>query len=784
MQRTRCRSVAVKEAESAGTTEVGLGPDNRFVGAFQPTPDPAYLKERLAVWERLAAKSKREVESKTKEAIKITLPDGSEKEGLSWSTTPLDIAQGISARLAKDAVVAMVKYSDPALQVVMVDVDKDEDDSDDEDEEFEGQLWDLTRPLEGDCTLELIKFDDPRGQSTFWHSSSHMMGSALEREFGGHLTMGPDVDGGYYYDIFLGDERLTDDDYQRIEKKMDTVRQEDAPFERLVLTRAEALELFKDNPFKVDLIRRKITDDTLTTAYRCGPLIDLCRGPHVASTGRVRAFKVTKHSASYYCASADNDSLQRVYGVSFPSDKQLKQHMRRLEEAKERDHRRIGKQQDLFFFDAIMSPGSCFWTKHGARLYNRLQELIRAEYRRRGFDEVITPNIVSESLFKTSGHYQNYKDDMYGFKVEGQEWFLKPMNCPGHCMMFDSKPRSWRELPIRMADFGVLHRNELSGTLSGLTRVRRFQQDDAHIFCREDQIKVEVSQALDFVFEMYELFGFEFSMALSTRPKKALGSVEIWDSAEEQLKQALEETGRPWRVKKGDGAFYGPKIDIQLRDALGRGHQCGTIQLDFQLPLRFNLKFLGKNAEEAKSGVAQDVQEAGSPVGAEASADVLPPGFERPVILHRAILGSVERMAGVLCEHYGGKWPFWLSPRQVTVVPVSADAFEYATFVKEQLHSRGFHTEVNLSGQTMQKKIREAQLAQYNYILVVGKEEEESLSANVRVRGQKKPVGTKSLAELFEQLDLENDPWAGRKRQKQELVFKRQSPVEESPSEQ
>jgi len=762
--------------------ERSLGDDGRFQGEFVPTPDPPYLGERLKVWERLSEKKRADMDARPKEPIKIKLPDGSVREGMSWTTTPMEIAMDISKRLAADSVVALVEYDDPSLAVAFKNVDLDEDDDDEGDEEpSRAQLWDLCRPLEGDCTVELLKFEDPRGQSVFWHSSSHVLGCALEREFGGHLTVGPDVDGGFYYDVFLGDKRLSEADYQLLEKRMQTVRQEDEPYERLVLTRAEALELFAGNPFKVDLIKRKITDDTLTTAYRCGPLIDLCRGPHIASTGRMKAFQVTKTSSSYYCASAEKDSLQRVYGVSFPSAKQLKQHMRRLEEAKERDHRLIGKKQQLFFFDAMTSPGSCFWTSYGARIYNRLQELMRVEYRARGFEEVITPNIYSADLFKRSGHYQNYKDDMYGFKVEGQEWFLKPMNCPGHCIMFASRSRSYRELPIRMASFGVLHRNELSGTLSGLTRVRRFQQDDAHIFCTQGQIKSEVTAALKFVFDLYELFGFEFTLALSTRPKKALGELELWERAEEQLRQALEETGKPWSLKKGDGAFYGPKIDIQLKDALGRGHQCGTVQLDFQLPLRFNLRFKsekGEAAPEPKEGEAAPEPKE-EPKG-EAGAEALPPGFERPVILHRAILGSVERMLGVLCEHYAGKWPFWLSPRQCTVVPVSADAAEYATFVKEQLHNRGFHSEVNLSGTTMNKKIREAQLAGFNYILVVGKEEEETLSANVRVRGQKKPVGTKALSELMDELDVENNPWKDRQKGGRDLVFKRSSPIEDA----
>lgn len=742
---TRRASTAstVAEVEIAGLV------DGRFPGSFTASPQPDFLKRRLEVWDRLWQKAQAELQEKPKQAIQVTLPDGSVREATSYVTTPLEIAEGISKRLAADAVVALVEFTEPVDDSCAPCVAADGED-DEEEEETKGQLWDLTRPLEGNCKLELIKFDDVRGRDTFWHSSSHVLGAALESTFGGHLTIGPAVEGGFYYDMYLGEQRLSDANFQEIEKSVQQLRQSNAPFERTVISREEALELFAQNPFKVDLIQRKVAPGSMTTAYRCGDLVDLCRGPHLPSTARVKAFKVTKNSSAYWLASADNDSLQRIYGVSFPSEKLLKAHLRRLEEAKERDHRRVGKQQGLFFFDAVVSPGSCFWTSYGARIYNRLQELMRAEYRARGFDEVITPNICSAELFKRSGHYQNYREDMYGFEVEGQEWYLKPMNCPGHCIIFDSRPRSYRELPIRMADFGVLHRNELSGTLSGLTRVRRFQQDDAHIFCREDQIKSEVTAALSFVFNIYELFGFEFSLALSTRPKKAMGSVELWQRAEEQLQQALEETGKPWSLKKGDGAFYGPKIDIQLQDALGRGHQCGTIQLDFQLPLRFNLRY----QSEQKAG-AEDAK-AESPAG----EDGLPPGYARPVILHRAILGSVERMTGVLCEHFGGKWPFWLSPRQCMVVPVSEDAFEYAKYVKETLHARGFHVEANLGDGTLNKKVREAQVAQFNYILVVGKDEEDQMAVNVRARGEKRPIGTKGLKEFMEELQEENTPRA------------------------
>lgn len=730
------------------------------------TAEPAFLGERAAAWDRLWGRYQERLAARERRPMEITLPDGSVREGVSWDTTPLAVAESISKKLASDCVVALVEYSGPleaegCAPCVAADQDEEEDKEDDG-AEAAGQLWDLARPLEGSCKLQLIKFDDPRGRDTFWHSSSHVLGAALEAKFGGLLTIGPAVDSGFYYDMFLGDKRLSEADFPAIEQGVEELRKSDRPFVRMVISREEALELFAGNPFKVDLIERKVAPGAMTTAYRCGDLIDLCRGPHLPSTGRMKAFAVTKNSSAYWLGSADNDSLQRIYGVSFPSAKQLKDHQKMLEEAKERDHRRIGKQQELFFFNAMVSPGSCFWTSHGTKIYNRLQELMRAEYRVRGFDEVITPNIYSAELFKRSGHYQNYREDMYGFNVEGQEWFLKPMNCPGHCMVFDSKPRSYRELPLRMASFGVLHRNELSGTLSGLTRVRRFQQDDAHIFAREDQIREEVSAALNFVFDIYELFGFEFSLALSTRPKKALGSEELWNRAEAQLRQALDETGKKWTVNKGDGAFYGPKIDIRLQDALGRGHQCGTVQLDFQLPLRFNLRYQTEGAQaEAEPAAAQ---EDGAGGGEEAgSPPALGPGYARPVILHRAILGSIERMTGVLCEHFAGKWPFWLSPRQVMVVPVSEDAFEYARYVRDAMHARGLHAEANLGDERLNKKVREAQVAQWNYIVVVGKEEEEKLSVNVRVRGQEKPIGERGLAELIEQLEDENRPRALRR---------------------
>eukprot|EP00927_Polykrikos_kofoidii_P025753 TRINITY_DN23078_c0_g1_i1.p1 TRINITY_DN23078_c0_g1~~TRINITY_DN23078_c0_g1_i1.p1 ORF type:complete len:903 (-),score=146.49 TRINITY_DN23078_c0_g1_i1:66-2774(-) len=777
---TTSAAAATSDTGTAVQSSRGLGLDGRFKGSFAPEPNPEFLNLRALVWDRLWVRADNDIVAKKKAPIQITMLDGSVREGVGWSTTPLDIATSISKGLASDAVVALVGYKEPlesgAANYIAADGDEEDDTQDDYVEGRNCELWDMTRPLEGSCQLEFIKFDDPRGRNVFWHSSSHAMGAVLEASFGGLLTIGPALETGFYYDMFLGDRRISEADYKAIEAGVEKLRHRDEPFRRLVLSREEALEMFADNPFKVDLIQRKVMPGAVTTAYRCGDLVDLCRGPHLPSTGRIKAFAVTKNSSAYWLGSAENDSLQRVYGVSFPSSKELKQHQKELAEAKERDHRLIGTQQDLFFFDGVVSAGSCFWTGYGTRIYNKLQELLRAEYRRRGFEEVITPNIYASELFKRSGHYHNYREDMYGFKVEGQEWFLKPMNCPGHCVIFDSRPRSHRELPLRLASFGVLHRNELSGTLTGLTRVRRFQQDDAHVFCRDDQIRDEVFAALTFVFDIYKLFGFKFSLALSTRPKKSLGGEELWNRAEMQLREALNETGHSFVVNKGDGAFYGPKIDIKLQDAMGRRHQCGTIQLDFQLPLRFNLRYQSEDRPsqtmppppQSVPGViiddstsAQGATECAigaSVVGSPASE--LPAGFARPVILHRAILGSVERMVGVLCEHYAGKWPFWLSPRQCLVVPISEGTFEYAQFVKDTLHARGFHTEVDLSKKRMQKKVREAQVAQWNYIFVVGDEEEKQMTVNVRMRGETKPVGIRDLAELIEHLETENCPGA------------------------
>uniref|UniRef100_A0A8C7UJX4 threonine--tRNA ligase n=1 Tax=Oncorhynchus mykiss TaxID=8022 RepID=A0A8C7UJX4_ONCMY len=532
-----------------------------------------------------------------------TLPDGRRVEGQAWVTTPYQLACGISQGLADNAVISQVN----------------------------GDLWDLDRPLEKSCSLEILRFDNDDAQAY--------------------------------------------------------------------------------NKFKCRILNEKVTTPT-TTVYRCGPLIDLCRGPHVRHTGKIKALKIYKNSSTYWEGRSDMETLQRIYGISFPDSKMLKEWERFQEEARNRDHRKIGKEQELFFFHDL-SPGSCFFLPRGAYLYNTLTDFIREEYCRRGFQEVASPNIYNSKLWETSGHWQHYSDNMFSFPVEQDIFALKPMNCPGHCLMFSHRPRSWRELPLRLADFGVLHRNELSGTLTGLTRVRRFQQDDAHIFCTMEQIESEMKGCLDFLRCVYDVFGFSFQLHLSTRPEKYLGDIAVWNQAEKQLENSLNEFGEPWKLNPGDGAFYGPKIDIKIKDAIGRYHQCATIQLDFQLPIRFNLTFVG------------------------------------PVIIHRAILGSVERMIAILTENYAGK---------CSILSVHLRHFllsgNSVLQMCKQFVEAGFMADADLdSSCLLNKKIRNAQLAQYNFILVVGEKEKLTNSVNVRTRDNK-VHGELSVSEVLARLTL------------------------------
>ncbi|XP_050991639.1 threonine--tRNA ligase 1, cytoplasmic isoform X2 [Labeo rohita] len=660
---------------------------------------PEFVSDRLHLYERLKKESDALLAERAASghSINVQLPDGQTVTATAWVSSPYQLACAISQSLADSCVIARVN----------------------------GELWDLDRPLETDCSLELLRFDHEDAQAVYWHSSAHVLGEAMERFYGGCLCYGPPIENGFYYDMFLdGQKGVSSTEFGDLENICKSIMKDKQPFERLEISKDTLLEMFKYNQFKCRILNEKVSTPT-TTVYRCGPLIDLCRGPHVRHTGKIKALKIYKNSSTYWEGRSDMETLQRIYGISFPDSKMLKEWERFQEEAKNRDHRKIGKDQELFFFHDL-SPGSCFFLPRGAYIYNTLTEFIREEYNRRGFQEVASPNIYNSKLWETSGHWQHYSENMFSFPVEQDVFALKPMNCPGHCLMFGHRPRSWRELPLRLADFGVLHRNELSGTLTGLTRVRRFQQDDAHIFCTMDQIGSEMKGCLDFLRCVYDVFGFSFQLHLSTRPEKFLGDIEVWNQAEKQLENSLNEFGEPWKLNPGDGAFYGPKIDIKIKDAIGRYHQCATIQLDFQLPIRFNLTYVGKDGDDKG----------------------------RPVIIHRAILGSVERMIAILTENYAGKWPLWLSPRQVMLVPVNPSLEEYAKQVCKRFVEAGFMADADLdSGCLLNKKIRNAQLAQYNFILVVGEKERAANSVNVRTRDNK-VHGELSVEEVMERLTL------------------------------
>uniref|UniRef100_A0A8C7USW1 threonine--tRNA ligase n=1 Tax=Oncorhynchus mykiss TaxID=8022 RepID=A0A8C7USW1_ONCMY len=636
-------------------------------------PWPGYISDRMRLYEELKKESDALLARRAADSQPITveLPDGRRVEGQAWVTTPYQLACGISQGLADNAVISQVN----------------------------GDLWDLDRPLEKSCSLEILRFDNDDAQAVYWHSSAHILGEAMERFYGGCLCYGPPIENGFYYDM-----GVSSTEFEYLEALCKSVVKEKQPFERLEVSKETLLKMFKYNKFKCRILNEKVTTPT-TTVYRCGPLIDLCRGPHVRHTGKIKALKIYKNSSTYWEGRSDMETLQRIYGISFPDSKMLKEWERFQEEARNRDHRKIGKEQELFFFHDL-SPGSCFFLPRGAYLYNTLTDFIREEYCRRGFQEVASPNIYNSKLWETSGHWQHYSDNMFSFPVEQDIFALKPMNCPGHCLMFSHRPRSWRELPLRLADFGVLHRNELSGTLTGLTRVRRFQQDDAHIFCTMEQIESEMKGCLDFLRCVYDVFGFSFQLHLSTRPEKYLGDIAVWNQAEKvQLNM---------------------RIDIKIKDAIGRYHQCATIQLDFQLPIRFNLTFVGKDGDDKA----------------------------RPVIIHRAILGSVERMIAILTENYAGKWPLWLSPRQVMFVPVNPTCEEYAKRMCKQFVEAGFMADADLdSSCLLNKKIRNAQLAQYNFILVVGEKEKLTNSVNVRTRDNK-VHGELSVSEVLARLTL------------------------------
>ena len=634
-------------------------------------------------------------------ALRVTLPDGSELQMPSGST-PADVAARIGPGLARAALVA----------------------------EVDGRPWDLSRPLEGDVRLRILTERDEPALEVYRHSTAHLMAQAVQRLWPEtKVTIGPVIEGGFYYD-FEREVPFTPDDLEAIEAEMGKIVEEDLPIERQEITRDAALQLFREleEPYKVEIVDAIPAEETLTL-YRQGGWLDLCRGPHVPATGRLGNFKLLSTSGAYWRGDERNRMLTRIYGTAFFSRKELETHLQRIEEARKRDHRKLGKELDLFSFHPN-APASPYFHPKGAWIYNRLQRFMRELYAD-GWphDEIVTPQIYDVELWHRSGHYENYREHMFFTDVDEREMAVKPMNCPASTYVYASQKRSYRDLPLRYADFGRLHRFEKSGVVTGLFRVRTFVQDDAHIFCTPDQIQAEVTSLIGLVRYVYEVvFGFQIGIDLSLRPEARLGSDESWDTAEAALEEALKANALGYRIAEGEGAFYGPKIDFQVADVLGRKWQLPTIQCDFNLPERFDLWYT-------------------TPDGTEA----------RPVVIHRAILGSIERFLGILIEHYAGAFPTWLAPEQVRIVPVSDVFIEYAESVAEHLRQKALRAHVDARREGVGYKIRDAEVHKIPYMLVVGEREVGTGKVSVRSHAEGE-LGTMDLDHLVDRLVQEASP--------------------------
>ena len=625
--------------------------------------------------------------------VRITFPDGRSKDYDKLST-PMDIAMDISEGLARECVAATL----------------------------DGEVVDMSHPIETDATLELLKFSDERAKHVFWHTTAHVLAQAVKHLYPDALpTIGPPIDeGGFYYDF--ANLQIKQEDLPALEQEMQRVIQEDYHPQRIEHESFEEVqELYKDNPFKIEIAKEY--QEAGLSSYKQGDFIDLCKGPHIPRLGMIKAVKLTKLAGAYWRGDAANEQLTRIYGISFPKKKMLADHLEFLKQASQRDHRKLGKQHDLFGFEPV-SPGNPFFYPKGAVVYNAFLDFLRDEYRKRGYEEVITPLMYDKQLWEQSGHWEHYREDMFFIQDGDHVQSLKPMNCPSHCLVYNRKQFSYRDLPVRIADFASLHRNELSGTLGGLTRVRKFSQDDAHIFCTPDQIKSEIAALIDFASYLYEdVVDMAFDhVELSTRPEKFLGEEKDWDAAEAALQEALEEHGLDFVINEGDGAFYGPKIDFHIRDAIGRTWQTATIQLDFQLPQRFECSYLGSDNQK-------------HPV----------------VMIHRALLGSLERFLGVFIEHCEGKFPLWCAPQQVRVLPITDDHASFASEVVALCEQRGLRAGVDARNESLAKKVREAQLDYVPYILVVGDEEVSGRLVNVRTR-ENEVRGTVGVDEFVSEL--------------------------------
>ena len=576
---------------------------------------------------------------------------------------------------------------------------------------FNGELWDLMRPIEEDGELEFVDLNDSRAPNFYRHTMAHIMAQAVMRIFGEdkvRLGIGPVIENGFYYDFEILDGSIKEEDLPKIEEEMYRIVKENLPIERIVVKRDEAIKIMKEKGqiYKVELLEEM--NDEEVTLYKQGEFLDLCRGPHLPSTGVVRHFKLLSISGAYWRGDEKNPMLQRIYGTAFAKEEDLKNYLKMLEEASKRDHRKLGPKLDLFILEPSVTPGMPFFLPKGTIVMNELMRFSRELHLERGYVEVITPLIMNEALWRRSGHWDHFKDNMYFTQKEDVNFAVKPMNCPGHIIIFKRKPVSYRDLPMRIFEFGKVHRYERSGVLHGLLRVRAFTQDDAHVFCTEEQIEEEVKGIIDLIDTIYEQFGFTYRAELCTMPEDHMGDEETWNKATEALKNALDKIGLDYRISEGEGAFYGPKIDFHVKDSIGREWQCATVQLDFLMPERFDVNYIGPDGKE-----------------------------KRVVMIHRAIYGSLERFFGILIEHYAGAFPTWLSPVQVVVIPISDKHKEFAEKVHKDMERKGIRSQLDDRRETISYRIREAQMNKVPYMLIVGDREIRENKVSVRLRSGK-----------------------------------------------
>ncbi len=610
--------------------------------------------------------------------VKVTLKDGTIKEYESGITI-LEIAQDISKRLAKVALAG----------------------------EINGEVVDLRMPIKEDVHLNILTFEDQGGKHAYWHTTTHIMAQAVKRLFpDAKLAIGPAIENGFYYDFDV-EQPFTPEDLEKIENEMKKIIKENLPIERYVLPKDQAIKQAEEQSenYKLELIN-DFHEDEIISFYRQGEFIDLCAGPHVSSTGNIKAFKLLSIAGAYWRGDEKNKMLQRIYGISFPKKSELDEFIHRIEEAKKRDHRKLGKELDLFSIQEE-GPGFPFFHPNGMVIRNTLEEFWRKEHEKRGYFEIKTPIILNQELWKRSGHWDHYKENMYFTEIDGLGFAIKPMNCPGGMLVYKRKMHSYRDLPLRIGELGLVHRHEMSGALHGLMRVRNFTQDDAHIFMTPDQIKDEIIGVIDLTDYVYNIFGFKYHVELSTRPDNSMGSDEEWERATNALIEALEEKGMDYKVNEKDGAFYGPKIDFHLEDSIGRTWQCGTIQLDFQMPEKFDLTYIGPDGEK-----------------------------HRPAMIHRVIFGSIERFIGILTEHFAGAFPTWIAPIQAKIMPITDNHHEYAEKIYGMYREKGIRAEIDYRNEKIGYKIREAQLQKIPYMLIIGDQELRNNTVAVRSRGE------------------------------------------------